>query len=217
MQAAVKRLQGDGVLAEEGAARLDDGGSALRQRGKVAAEAVLFGQALPGELRILAVGDIQIHLQTGGIAFQQGGEPLKLRVQRLAPRRHRPRHRAALAFIQLVLFADNMAVALNLRLQRRKTAQRRVQLGADAVNPLQRQRSQIGELQLLQARLQRQQLILAVGQKNLRMHQRQLNIAVKPRLTAQTAVVQLLAQLRQLPLQLRQIRRARLRRRRLPR
>ena len=82
-----------------------------------------------------------------------------------------------------------MLTIIQLRLQRLETLQRRAKLGADAVDALQRQRGQIRKLQLLQTPLQRQQLMLAVSEKNLRIDQRQLNIAVKPRLAAQTAAV----------------------------
>ena len=161
----------------------------MRQRGEVAAEAVLLGELILRQLRVLAVGDVAIHLQAHHVVIQQDFQLLELRFHRLAPGGDRLRHRAALPFVQLELLVDDVLAVIELRLQRVETLQHRAKLGADAVDALQRQRGQIRKLQLLQAPLQRQQLMLAVSEKNLRIDQRQLNIAVKPRLTAQTAAV----------------------------
>ena len=156
LQTAVERLQGDRILADEHPARFQNRGQALRQRGKLTTEAVLFSEFILGELRVLAVGDVAVHLQTHHIVIQQDFQPLELRFHRLPPRRHRLRHRAALPFVQLELLADDVLAVIELRLQRVETLQHRAKLGADAVDALQRQRGQIRKLQLLQAPLQRQ-------------------------------------------------------------
>ena len=156
LQTTVERLQGDRVLADEHPARFQNRGQALRQRGKIAAEAVLLGELVLCQLRVAAVGDVAIHLQAHHVVVQQDFQLLELLLHRLAPGGDRLRHRAALPFVQLELLADDMLTIIQLRLQRLETLQRRPQLGADAVNPLQRQRGQIRKLQLLQTPLQRQ-------------------------------------------------------------
>ena len=128
----------------------------LRQGGEVAAEAVLLGELVLRQLRVLAVGNVAIHLQAHHVVVQQDFQLLELRFHRLAPGGDRLRHRAALPFVQLELLADDVLAVIELRLQRVETLQRRAKLGADAVDALQRQRGQIRKLQLLQAPLQRQ-------------------------------------------------------------
>ena len=71
LQAAVEGLQSDGVLADEHAAGFQDGGGALRQGGEVAAEAVLLGELVLCQLRVAAVGDVAVHLQTHHVVVQQ--------------------------------------------------------------------------------------------------------------------------------------------------
>ena len=71
LQTTVERLQGDRVLADEHPARFQNRGQALRQRGKIAAEAVLLGELVLCQLRVAAVGDIAVHLQAHHVVVQQ--------------------------------------------------------------------------------------------------------------------------------------------------